>query len=278
MERLFFINKTTRENLRMPREWMDVSNLSFNTVLLFERVQLSWLPGWLPEGDLGLALKANPVVEWTLRHKCPEIGGWLDGVMGSVKDETPKSREEVRQAEVNVMASMTDLIVYVVDPAVYDAQPFLGWDTDELLSLADFSGKTVIDVGAGSGRLTLPVAETAQAVYAVEPVENLRRYIKKKARARGLQNVYPVDGLLMEIPFHDGFADVTMGGHVFGEDVNAEYQELRRVTKAGGMIILCPGNNDVDDDIHIFLVERGFEWSRFEEPRDGWKRKYWRRE
>jgi 2-polyprenyl-3-methyl-5-hydroxy-6-metoxy-1,4-benzoquinol methylase len=124
--------------------------------------------------------------------------------MGSVKDETPRSKEEVRQAEVNVMASMTDLIVYVVDPAVYDAQPFLGWDTGELLSLADFSGKTVIDVGAGTGRLTLPVAETALAVYAVEPVENLRRYIKEKARARGLQNVYPVDGLLMEIPFHDG--------------------------------------------------------------------------
>jgi calcineurin-like phosphoesterase family protein len=51
-----------------------------------------------------------------------------------------------------------------------------------------------------------------------------------------------------------------------------------RVTKVGGMIILCPGNNDTDNDTHSFLViNQGFMWSRFEEPRDGWKRKYWQR-
>lgn len=43
----------------MPREWMDVSHLSFNTLLLLEQVQLSWLPGWLPENDLRIALRAN---------------------------------------------------------------------------------------------------------------------------------------------------------------------------------------------------------------------------
>ena len=55
----------------MPREWMDVSHLSFNTILLLEQVQLSWLPGWLPEKELWIALRANPVVEWYFRHKCP---------------------------------------------------------------------------------------------------------------------------------------------------------------------------------------------------------------
>jgi hypothetical protein len=44
-----------------PLEWMDVSQLSFNTLLLVEHVQLSWLPGWLPERELGIALRANPV-------------------------------------------------------------------------------------------------------------------------------------------------------------------------------------------------------------------------
>jgi len=40
-------------------------------------------------------------------------------------------------------------------------------------------------------------------------------------------------------------------------------------------LIFCPGNNDVDDARHEFLVAQGCEWSRFEEPEDGWKRKYW---
>jgi SAM-dependent methyltransferase len=260
----------------MPLDWMDVSQLSFNTVLLLEQVQLSWLPGWLPERELGIALRANPVVEWYMRHKCPQLDEWLDRVLSAVRNDQLAHPVDIRQAEVSVLASMVDLVVYAVDPAVYHAQPFLGWDTNELLSLTDFAGKTVIDVGAGTGRLALAVADQARTVFAVEPVANLRAYLKKQARAKGLDNVYAVDGLITDIPFPGRTADVTMGGHVFGDDRDAEYRELLRVTKAGGMIILCPGGNDRDDETHGFLVARGFEWSRFEEPRDGWKRKYWR--
>jgi SAM-dependent methyltransferase len=261
----------------MPRDWMEVSQLSFNTLLLLEQVQLSWLPGWLPERELGVALKANPVVEWTMRHKCPQLNEWLDRVLAAAPNESLDDPLAVRAAEVAVLSSMTDLVVYVTDPAVYDAQPFLGWNGNELLSMLDFTGATVIDVGAGTGRLSLLVAAQAKTVFAVEPVANLRVYLKQKAQARGLRNVYPVDGLITSLPFPEQFADVTMGGHVFGEDLEAEYQELLRVTKVGGMIILCPGNNDTDNDAHRFLVDQGFNWSRFEEPQDGWKRKYWRR-
>lgn len=258
----------------MPREWMDVSHLSFNTLLLLEQVQLSWLPGWLPENDLRIALRANPAVEWYFRHKCPQVNGWLDKIMAI--DSGACGPEEIRQAEISVLSSMTDLVIYAVDPSVYEAQPFLDWDSNELLSLADFTGKTVIDVGAGTGKLTFLVAEQAEAVFAVDPVTNLRNYLKQKARARGLANVYPVDGLITDIPFPPEFADITMAGHVFGEYLEREYEELLRVTQSGGLIILCPGNNDLDNDTHTFLLSHEFEWSRFEEPRDGMKRKYWK--
>jgi SAM-dependent methyltransferase len=260
----------------MPLDWMDVSQISFNSILLLEQVQLSWLPGWsLPKQELSLALKANPVVEWFMRHKCPQLNEWLDGVI-SAQGDKPGDPAEIHQAEVRVLSSLTDLLVYAVDPTIYDDQPFLGWDTNELMSLIDFTGKVVIDVGAGTGRLTLPVAEKACVVFAVEPVGNLRTYLKKKAQAKGLQNIYPLDGLITDIPLPGQTADITMGGHIFGDDLNAEYNELLRVTKTSGMIVLCPGNNDTDNDVHRFLVAQGFKWSRFEEPRDGWKRKYWR--
>lgn len=258
----------------MPVNWMDVSSLSFNTLLLLERVQLSWFPGWAPEAEMAIALRANPAVEWYLRHKCPELEPWLDGVMA--KENRQASAEQVRQAEVAILQALDDLVVYAVDPAVYDAQPFLGWDSRELTSLADFAGKIVIDVGSGTGRLALAVAGKAQAVFAVEPVANLRRYLKHKARNQHIHNLYPVDGLITDIPFPDTFADVTMGGHVFGDHPQEECQELLRVTRPGGTVILCPGNRDTDDDRHQFLVSQGFQWARFEEPRDGTKRKYWR--
>lgn len=257
-------------------KWMDVSNTSFNTLLLLEQVQLSWLPGWLPEKELQIALNANPAVEWYLRHKCPDLKEWLDKVMSTQQDMQVPSPCETRQAEVTILSSMADLIVYAVDPSIYDAQPFLNWDSNELLLLTNFSGKIVIDVGSGTGRLALEVAETAKSVFAVEPVTTLREYLKEKARVRNLDNVFPADGLLTNIPFPSHFADITMAGHVFGDLLDLEYKELARVTKSGGMIILCPGNNDIDNDIHKFLVSHGFEWSRFEEPSDGVKRKYWK--
>ncbi|NIM92188.1 MAG: methyltransferase domain-containing protein [Anaerolineales bacterium] len=261
----------------MPVDWMNVENLSFNNILLLERIQLSWFPGWVPESDLAIALHGNPHVAWYIRHKCPEVDEWIDGNMSKVESADSYSPSEIRQAELKVLETINDLIVYVVDPSIYDAQPFLGWDTSELTSLVDFRSKVVLDIGSGTGRLALIAAETAHAVYAVEPVSNLRRYLREKARCLGFRNLFPVDGLITDIPFEDGFADVTMGGHVFGDNPQEEIKELMRVTKTGGMVILCPGNVDEDNDAHLVLVSKGFQWSRFEEPEDGMKRKYWRK-
>ena len=72
-------------------------------------------------------------------------------------------------------------------------------------------------IGAGTGRLTFTAAPKAKTVFAVEPVGNLRRYIREKAKKLDLTNIYAVDGLITEIPYPDDFADVTMGGFVFGE-------------------------------------------------------------
>ena len=261
----------------MSLNWIDVQHLSFNNLLLLEREQLSWFPGWLNEGELGLALLANPVVGWYMRHKCPEIEKWVEGVMQRARANTPVSAERARQAELHVLGQINDLLVYAVDPSIYDAQPFLAWDSEELRGLADWQGKLVVDIGAGTGRLAFVAAEAgAWVVFAVEPVANLRAYIRKKAVEKGLRNVFPVDGLITRLPFPDDFVDITMGGHVFGDMPQAEYDEMMRVTKPGGRIILCPATNASEGAAHDFLLAQGFEWAWFEEPGDGPKRKYWK--
>ena len=47
----------------------------------------------------------------------------------------------MRQAELAILSQINDLLVYAIDPRLYDAQPFLGWDSDELRSLTDWAGK-----------------------------------------------------------------------------------------------------------------------------------------
>ena len=261
----------------MPADWMDVSSLPFNTLLLLERVQLSWFPGLVPEAQLAISLRANPNVEWYLRHKCPQLNEWLDDVMIKAEGDQPLNSQEIRQAEIDILKSINDLIVYVVSPEVYDSQPFLKWNPDELTSLIDFSGRRVVDIGSGTGKIALIAAAQAKEVYAVEPVANLRVYLKDKAVSLGLKNIFVMDGLISDIPFEDKFADITICAYVFGDDPNEELQEMLRITKPGGMLILCPGNDDQDNDRHGFLVKNGFKWSRFEEPGVRFVRKYWRK-
>lgn len=264
----------------MSLDWMDVTQVSFQSLLLLERLQLSWFPGWgFPEPQMSLALEANPAVAWYLRRKCPEIGAWVDGELAratEVRAGRTLAAGEVRQAEVAVLARMVDLLVYALDPAAYDRLPFLDWDSNELTDLVDFRGKRVIDVGAGTGRLAFAVAHLAQVVWAVEPVGNLRHFMLCKARAKGLGNFYAVDGTITAIPFPDGFAGVVMAGHVFGDDPQAEEAEMARVAGPGGMVILCPGSDYTESGPDKFLVGKGYAWAEFIEPPADRKCKYWK--
>lgn len=258
----------------MSVKWIDTTKLSFKSLFLLERWQIE-LFSKRPFGkELVIALKANPEVEWFLRHKCPEISDWLDKVL-SIETIGGKT-EDIRKSELAILDEVNDWLTYAVDPAIYDNQSFLKWDSVELLNLIDFSGKVILDIGSGTGKLAFLVADKAKTIYAVEPIENLRYWMKNKAREKKLNNFYVADGFIESLPFPNKFADVVMSGHVFGDNLGKENQELERVVKKGGMIIHCPGNNDENNETHQFLVSHGYKWSRFKEPDDGTKRKYWK--
>lgn len=255
--------------------WMDVTEVSFNVLLLFEPVQIEYMATREPDPVMGTALKAHSAVDWYLRQIHPPISQYLDRCLDlAIQDANP---ERIRQSEIEILERYRDWVVYAVKPERYDQLPFHGWDDGSLLGMADFKQKVVIDIGSGTGRLAFAVAPIANTVYAVEPVANLRRFIWKKREDLGMDNVFPLDGTITQIPLPDDFADIVMSGHVFGDDPPAEVAEMTRVTRDGGMILLHPGTNaNTEQEAHRYLVEQGFEFATFEEPGDGKKHKYWK--
>jgi len=255
--------------------WLDVTNISFNALLLLEPLHIRYISSQKPDEAMGTALKAHPAVQWYLEQTHPPAHAYIDKCLTLAKDKS--SQEELRQAEVAVLNSMQDWLIYVLDPAKYDQLEFLNWDDESLLSMADFNDKIVLDIGSGTGRLAFTVAPQAKVVYAVEPVANLRRYLWKKKDELHLSNVYPLDGSTTHIPLESDFSDILMAGHVFGDAPEKENKEFNRVIRSGGMILLHPGSNATsEDDIHHFLVKKVFSWRTFEEPGNGMKRKYWK--
>jgi len=255
--------------------WMDISTVSFNALLLFEPLQIEYIATLEPDAAMGTAIKAHSAIDWYLRQIHPPIANYLDRCLELAKLDA--STEEIRQAEIEILERYHDWVVYAVKPENYDKLEFNNWDDGSLLGMADFKHKVVIDIGSGTGRLAFAVAPIANTVYAIEPVANLRRFIWKKRDELVIDNVFPLDGTITQIPLPDNFADIVMSGHVFGDHPPEEYAEMERVTRDGGMILLHPGTNSKsENETHTFLVNHGFEFATFEEPGDGKKRKYWK--
>lgn len=257
----------------------DIAEQSIDTLLLLDERQLLYFPKHAKRRELALVLKTRPYILWYIKNKAPEMCNWIDSLLDEYKHEPIPS--DMESIEKSLICSIEDWVIYVTTPDDYHNQPFMDWDESELTRLTNYSGKTVVDIGSGTGKQAFAVASLAKYVYCVEPVSNLRKYLRNRAKKEDAPNIYVVDGLLEEIPFNDEFADVTMCGHVFGDMFEAELSELERITKKNGLIILCPGNIDKDNECHDFLTKNEFKWSRFLEPGDsigsGYKRKYWKK-
>ena len=224
--------------------WIDTEGYSFDCMLRTERFQIRLMLENLSgetETAMAAALKANPKVMWLFENKCPEMAEKVRAlVSGAPEGLTP---EQVRAAEIRVLDTFEDFVIYTTPEVMAEKCDFIyGWNRERLFELCDLEGKTVLDVGSGTGRLAFAAAEKAAFVVASEPVDSLREYLRDEIARKGIRNMRVCDGLCHCLPFPDDSFDVVMSGHVVGDFFRAEVDELTRVTKPGGWLLDVPGD------------------------------------
>jgi len=245
----------------MSWNWINPNDYSFSSFLLLERFQIRIMMRGNSEEwkrNMGIALNANPAVKWYLTRRCPECSLMIEECAANAP--VVSEADEIRSAEMYILLSVEDFTVYTTPEVMAEKCDFIrGWSKERLFGLADLTGKIVLDVGAGSGRLTFAAAEKAAWIYASEPVGTLREFMRDKIAREGITNVRVLDGLVMELPFPDNTFDIVMSGHVVGDDWDNEIAELARVCKNGGRLLNCPGDSERDIKPCADLTSRGWE-------------------
>jgi SAM-dependent methyltransferase len=110
-------------------------------------------------------------------------------------------------------------------------------------------GRTLIDLAAGTGKLTRLLLPTGARVVAVEPVAAMR-----DALARVVPQAEIVDGTAEAMPVPDGFADAVTIAQAFHWFSTAEaLAEIHRVLRAEGRLALVWNRRDLHAPVQAAL-------------------------
>jgi SAM-dependent methyltransferase len=185
------------------------------------------------------------------------LGGVPAGEMAAAAAGDAHAGERVRRA-------LFWTLVYQLRPERWDALAAAEPVHPRALKLLHDLGAdrgNVLEIGAGSGRLTMSLVEWSRTVVAIDPSVPLLRILASRNRL-----ALPAAGLAEALPVGDGWADATVSCSSLGIDALV-IAEAERVTRAGGLIVLVspePGDR------------RGWSEARFDPeevylpPRDGW--------
>jgi SAM-dependent methyltransferase len=121
---------------------------------------------------------------------------------------------------------------------------------------------SAVEIGAGTGRWTLPLASKCERLIAVEPSAPLLEILQSKLAEMQVDQVKPIHGFFDELPLETASAELVTSCSAFtphdSHGGDAGLKEMERVCSSGGMIVL------VSPTETAWFIERGFRHVRFE--------------
>ena len=139
-------------------------------------------------------------------------------------------------------------LLYRLEPELYDRLVTAERLHRGVLEWLPHDVARIVEVGAGTGRLTLELIDRAKELVAVEPAAPLREVlVRKLSREDTGHRVRVIDGFFDDLPVADDWADLVVScsaltpaaGH--GGDVGLA--EMERVCKPSGTVVIVWPNN-----------------------------------
>jgi SAM-dependent methyltransferase len=171
----------------------------------------------------------------------------------------PGAWEETAEAELP--PGLRWQLLYRLEPGLYDRlaraerihPAVLDWLPDRV--------DRIIEVGAGSGRLTVELTGRCARLLAVEPAAGLRRLLRRRLAGCGPAEVTVRGGFVDAVPAPSGSAELVVTASAFTPDCahggDAGLAELERVAAPGGLVVIVwPNHLD-------WLRERGYRYLSF---------------
>jgi SAM-dependent methyltransferase len=156
-------------------------------------------------------------------------------------------------------------LLYRLEPELYDRLATAERIHPGVLGWLPATADRIVEVGAGTGRLTLDLLHRGQEVVAVEPVAPFRRILRRKlAAADHGYRARVTPGFFDDLPVASGSADLVVACSVLtpaqGHGGEAGLGEMERVCRPGGRVAIVWPNNIG------WLAAHGYQYVSFAGP------------